>query len=315
MEILDWHSGKFSKLEETLRLPKVKREVLWLLLRRPFLVWIISFVCLDFISNSEFLIWSLSFVLVFFVEMFRARAWFPTVLNAHNNKLKQSIETYNDLKSDANGFYKDEFVEAIVSNSAWSIAHFLYLYFFALLWKACILRILPLILKDLSFEESSFFVSGFEDKSFELSSKLYSYSTQGIAFDSPKVEEFFGGFTGRLDAWDISQKTIAESSAELESIFNNASQIKAPSETLKMLQEQRNIVLQKVLNNTVIPKNLMQKFLTAGQGTCKFLDDCKYYAFEYDFYIRDLLFLYAERGSIDNNTVFEYTWDALRSFK
>lgn len=306
MLLLTWSSNQCSVLERSLRKPKVIKQLFILFFTRTFLLWFICFFCIAIFFDSAFITFILSVLSTLIIELIRVPSWYMReVFPKHQAKLSRSIETYKSIKVTSGEFYQLEIIEALVENSAWSIAHFIYLSLITFLWKNIFIFYCKYVLRLQDYSFLDMFFNMYRDKSFELSTAVYQNSAGGAL-------DFLDAYCGRWKGFDLQIPTIREQSHEIASLWRS-NVLKSPEVKALYNERLRGEWTKKLLNtNSKVSKItgfVIEKTKLAHSHSFDYI----YYSSEYDFYIRELLFMYCSSKSISQKEVFDYTWQSLKS--
>lgn len=311
MHFINWYpKGEVSNLEATLRIPKFRKEFFFVLLKRPLVSWVVSFVLLDFIFNSEFLIWWLSFLAAFIIEMYRTHFWLlHKLITVHKQKLNNTVEVFEQSKTDPNESYTLDYINLISENSAWSIAHFAYVDFIANIWEYLFPIISKIFLKKVPADFTPLY-KGYETRTYSAFHSIYNASVKNPSTQNNALESTLSEITTKFDSWDLKYPTIRESIDEISELLDKP-EVTSPQKLLSEEKFKRDSLLQDIESNIrFLPKQYLF-LLKLAQENIKYLPDYEYFAFEHDYYLRQLLFLFMKRVKKPTEDIFEYTWEAL----
>lgn len=321
-----------SPLEKTLRTNAIYKQIGLLLIQRTIWIWFFYFVVIDLLINSEFWIWFLSICALVITEMFLLKQWvLAKVLPEHQENLEKTKDLLNQVHEDPNNSYIKDFIETITANSAWSIVRLEYFCYAQELWEVLLKLCLRVLIKpcDVKFRDLFAGVSNkyteAEQKLWELAHNLSDehFSDRKLVMDSEEIYEYLEKYGNRANGWDLRNETFRE---DTESVWNTLisapNSSKSPNDNLLELQQKSDESVKVVLENI--------KYMGGKKGACtRFMTwlilktknhtqlalDSRFYAFEFDFYIRELLFKFAGIQGVVGKEVFDYHWDALVSLR
>ena len=311
---LEWHREKFSKLEKTLRFPRVVTQAVIVFIKRIFPIWFVFFVLSDLLFANRLLIWILSILGYLMVELHMLRRWyFATVLPKHEEKVGKSIDLYNSCISDPKHAYLFDFIEEITNNAAWSLANVGYSGIAAWIWEYILRFLFGIGVKPCDVVYSDLLV-GFESKTVELNQALWEVAQieEDVA-RGEALEGFEQDYGNRVNDWDLKHPTLRESPDYLKTLLKLYKSTDAPKNKMKEQEEKRMESVNKVLENLRIPKAVFKHVLNQAQLNIPLREDRRFHEFRYDYYIRQLLFLVAEQKSIDRENLFDNDWKQLRT--
>jgi len=306
---LEWHREKFSRMEKTLRFPRVAVQALLLFVKRILPIWFIFFVVLDLLLWDRFFIWTLSILGYLVVELHTLRKWYLfTILPKHEEKVGKSIDLYNACISDPKHAYLFDFIEEMTNNAAWSLVNIGYSGIAAWIWEFILRFMFKVGVKPCDVLYSDLLI-GFESKTVELNQALWKVAQ--IDADNEReqaLEDFRQEYGNRVNDWDLKHPTLRESPDYLKTLLGLYRSTEAPKNKTQEQEEKRTESTKKVLENLRIPKRIFEHVLNQAQLNIPLREDRRFHEFRYDYYIRQLLFLVAEQKQIDHSDLFDKDW-------
>jgi len=306
VKVSEWDLGNFSVLEQTLRMPYLLRSIIFLLLTRIVPLFLFYFFIFAFVLKIS-LIFSLFLASVLFLVselIFLDKGFLKGIQNKHNKSFDSIKKNYK--ANQLNNTNIISLIEKSSKDSAYSICRFGYLAIPSWGWEV-VFKSLYSILTS-SKKDYRGLLIGFKNKSIEGDIKLWEVSQildEGAR--NKELDEFLENYGNRSDGWDLKLPTLREHEDLIRSLLSLYKDSNSPQEKLDNAISKRLEAEKEVMEKLRVPV-LLRKV----QRNVSLREDRRFYEFEFDFFIRILLFKLAARIDLDVEDIFETSWRGIK---
>ncbi len=301
-----------SQMEKTLRLPYVIRITAWNFLNMTAPKWLILFFGLWLISRNILVSILLGFMGSLIWEMFTLRTWYQkTVFPIHQGNMLQIRKMFEEQSSYPASKFASK-VEFVAEKSAWSMVQGGYSALPSWGWEIVFKLLYPFLVLDKSIPYQNLLI-GFNNKTIEADQKLWEVSQEtDIETQRKLLESYLDEFGSKVDDWDIALPTLRERPIAIRSLLTLSKFSPSPKsrlESARIKREQSIIQLQKQLR---VPKVLFNWLLQIVQQNVALREDRRYFEFQADYYLRQMLLRLAKLNNIPEDKLFKMSWKEVK---
>jgi len=305
----EWFRKPQSKLEATLRIPLVSKEIGIMVLTRVFPLIAIFSLTMRFLLTITFpmIPIALGFFLYLLFEFWVLEHWYKNNLLP---KHKRNIDCVNKMEISIDSKALISNIEKSVRMSAYGIVRIGYVGLASWGWEILFKIIYPLITKDNDNLYTDFLV-GMPNKVLEFNQALWEVANEkDDKKKAMKNQDFLNKFGSVVDDMDLSYKTFREKPNAIESLLNlNKGAIEPNIDHQKMLSR-----YQSTLNSVklIVPFSIFINLVAKVRANVALREDRRFYEFAMDYKIRTMLLELGKRKKIAESELFNESWEELK---
>ena len=301
-----------SKMERTLRLPYLITSATKLLLTRTIPIWATIGLFGWFLTQSIFVSVVMGFLLTLAWEMFSLLGWYEKrTLPQHLSKLDSIKSSFEKLETYSTSQLKCQ-IEETTKKSAWSIINILYLALPSWGWEIIFLTLYPFLVSDKQIPYQNHLV-GFGNKSTEADQCLWDTAQEkDHTIQNKLLENYLDIYGSRTEDLDLALPTLRERPKAITSLLVLYKRIPSPKFALELAKNKRDKSLKHVLKHLRIPKGIFLGLLKIVRKNVSLREDRRYYEFQADYYLRQMLLRLAKLTNISSENIFNMSWDEVK---
>lgn len=309
----EWLRKPMSQMEKTLRFPYLIKIAIGLFLAKTAPKWLVlSYIFWFFIKNPP-LSAILGFLSSLIWEMFTLRDWyrnkaFPT----HKNNMAHVRNVFGKLDS----FTISELVEQIdvvAQKSAWNMVHSGYLILPSWGWEIVFKILYPFLVSNKSIPYQNLLI-GFNNKTVEADQKFWEVSQEkDISTQKKQLEQYLEEYGSRVDDLDIALPTLRERPKAVDSLLALSKISPSPKSRFASARVKREHSLKQVKKQLRIPPSAFNGLVEIVQKNVSLREDRRFYEFQADYYLRQMLLSLAKRISIPDVKLFNMSWKEVKN--
>ncbi len=302
-----------SKLERTLRLPYLIKLAVRLFLTRTLLLWVF-FGLVNWLIFHNFLVaMIIGFLITLVWEMFSLHEWHKKhVLPTHLKHISMIKLLYNKSET----FSEMELVNQIeesVKKSAWNIVHSGYLVLPSWGWEIVFKTLYPFLVSDKQVPYQNLLI-GFNNKTVEADQKLWEISQEkNLSIQKKLLEQYLEVFGSRVEDIDLAYPTLRERPKAIESLIALSKLTLSPKFLVETAGNKREQSLKQVYQHLRVPVPVFNWLLQIVQNNVTLREDRRYYEFQADYYLRQMLLSLAKRVKISEYKLFSMAWKEVKN--
>lgn len=313
----EWHRNPFSNIEKTLRIPKLIKYALFIFFIRVVVIWLVFGIILFLLLKSLIFSTLIGFFTTLFFEMFVLKQhYFKSTLPRHTKNADKAKYQFDEIKNKKlTNIELVKYIEMFADYSAWGIINIGYLFIPSWGWEILIRLIYPLIVKTKDVPYQNLLI-GFHNKTIEADEFLWQLSRESNGIKKAQMREEYIQKYGknRVDDLDLKCPTLVENKKQLDTLIRLYEKTESPVARIETIMELRKQSMQTVLKNLRIPKVVFLIFIKIVQENVSLREDRRFHEFEFDYYIRQLLFKLADQNNISREVIFDSPWKELKYY-
>lgn len=309
----EWLRRPMSPMEKSLRLPRIVKIAGGLFLTKTVPVWIVFTAIFQvFLSNLPPSL-TLGFISSLIWEMFTLKDWYQKkVFPAHQANMDQVRKIFEKLDSFTISELAEQ-IDAVAQKSAWNMVHSGYLILPSWGWEIVFKTLYPLLVSNKSVPYQNLLI-GFNNKTIEADQKLWEVSQEkDLSTQKKQLEHYLEEYGSRVDDLDIALPTLRERPKAIGSLLALSKLSQSPYSRLKLAENKRDQSLKQVERQLRIPASVFKKLVRIVQKNVSLREDRRYYEFQADYYLRQMLLHLANRVNIPRDKLFEMSWKEVKN--
>lgn len=310
----EWFRKPFSKLEYTLRFPFFVKNAVFLFLTRILPTGSIGILFTYLVSRNVFLSFLLGMILTLGYELITLKDWYKKcVFPRYESSINLIKTNYRDVQN--NNPSPQELVkriELVTERSAQETIRIGYVGVAAWGWEIVLKLLYPLLVKDKTIPYY-YLLIGLENKSIEADQKLWEIAQVNEPDKRNNLlKKYLEEYGSRAQDIDLAFPTLRENKTAISSLLQIYRNIPSPKEKVKAASERRRISYDKIIKNLRIPKKIFDAFVNKSQENVILREERRFYIFQGDYYIRQLLLKLADMVNINQNNLFNLSWGEIK---
>ncbi len=302
-----------SQMEKTLRLPYLIDFAVKLFFTRAISTWFIFGFIFWLLLHNVFASVVLGLVVFLVWEMFFLSVWYEkTVLPQHIIRMDDIKQFFRKLNSYSTPNLIDQ-VEETVKKSAWSIIYIGYMALPSWGWEIVFKILYPFLVSNKSIPYQNLLI-GFHNKTIEADQKLWEVSQEkDFSTQKKQLEHYLEEYGSRVDDLDIALPTLRERPKAIESLLALSKLSPSPKSRLESAEIKRGQSMKQVEKQLRLPASVFNWFVQIVQKNVALREDRRYYEFQADYYLRQMLLHLAKRINIPEDKLFEMSWKEVKN--
>ncbi len=305
----EWLRQPFSRLEATLRLPSLVRDVLTLFIIRVFPLWLTAGYLIGHFTH-----WTLGLLVGLFVtvaiELFILRRWyFRRALPDHLRNLglvKVSFAKHANLPTPQ----LVKTIESSVRLTSRGLINIGYVGLAAWGWEIIFRWLYPLIARPTNIPYSDLLI-GFPNKSIEADQALWKVAQLNGARRAAQLNTYLEEFGSRVEDVELANPTLREQPELVDHLLKLYSRTPNPAYSFKQSVTKREQATQQVERQLRVPRTLFHHLLNIVQANVRLREDRRYYEFLGDYYLRQMILTLGKKLNLTDST-FTHSWQELK---
>jgi len=308
----EWFRQKMSRLESTLRLPRMIWFGSLLFFERPMIPWLLSGLAIWLISKNFLMSIITGFLFALGYEIFTLnKRHTQVVLPRHLKNVDIIRELYNKSKSHlGNTLIRD--IEISVDKASWDTVNIGYIGVSSWGWEIIFRILYPLLTKSrIPYQH---LLIGFPNKTTEADQKLWEVAhTKDLAKQRKILTRYLDEYGSRVDDVDLMYPTLRERPAVVQEFLKLYKKIQSPEIRQLRAREIRQRSELQISAQLRIPPFIFKRLLKRVQDAVRLREDRRFYAFEGDYYLRQMLLRLANLSGISQSQLFKMSWQEVKN--